>query len=81
MGKDSDPFSDQFRMDLSEKIPTEDIFSDVLNRITRQRSLKELIGLLTDPEAQILKANITKIRAGGNPRFDFLSKNWNYDDR
>ncbi|MBU1975018.1 MAG: antitoxin VapB family protein [Nanoarchaeota archaeon] len=52
---------DAYNLLSSRKGPNES-FSDVISRITKSTSLRELVGILSDKDAKELKSNIAKTR-------------------
>lgn len=81
MGIRDTPLSNEEYFHISGNLPDDHTFTKILQNITRNNTLKELIGLLSEEEAVAMKRDITIIRAGGKPRYDSLKRNWYRYDR
>ena len=69
--------TDEAYQRLKAKKETNESFTDVINRLTKKRSLMELVGILSDNELEILEKSVTKSRKRSRSRMGETVKELN----
>jgi predicted CopG family antitoxin len=69
--------TDEAYQRLKAKKETKESFTDVINRLTRKRSLMELVGIFSDQEIKILEKSIAKSRKRSRSRIGETVKELN----
>lgn len=69
--------TDEAYQRLKAKKETKESFTDVINRLTRKRSLMELVGIFSDQEIKILEKSIAKSRKRSRSRMGETVKELN----
>ena len=66
--------TDEAYQRLKAKKETNESFTDVINKLTKKRSLMELVGILSDQEIKILEKSIVKSRKRSRSRIGKIAK-------
>lgn len=74
MGTRNISISDEAYSRLAAQKRSKESFTDVINRLTKKKSILDLSGILTEPESRELRSNIRKLRKSSTKRLDSIAR-------